>query len=546
MIKVLLHYRQAVVLLVSLVGAAIVAADTSGDERKVIKAIYVPLADHYAGIIAYEKYRDEMKFADYRIEQMKSWALLRAYFMSMEVDMAYIICPQAMDMFAEKPDFRWVSLMHRDGNALAINELLNAHVHLPPKRSERKPDAKIAQAFTAARIRADRPVECAVPSLHATHTVVLYKYLRDHGITLGLDVGADKDVVAIATPPPKSPAFIKRRNSRSLPAAFEESLPWADVVETREFGRVAWYSKDVIPWPNGHVECIAIATDECIETKAEALREVIYYIHKAGIDIEESRRKGGQAMVTISDMIRKHIPEHNREAIIQSLRPDLNVINYRHLNLDPAGLKQIMDLAVEGGILEQPIDIGMFADTSFATEITDVEMGNFSLEVTGDADRISDRMQIVLAQRINAIRGWATAPTVVASVKAQNAEPMTLEEIKVIDREWVAGEREAFAESLQDNEVGRFLREEISSDTAAYTEAFLCDKRGAIVGEFRKTSDYWQGDEDKFEECISGSVYQGPLLLDRSSSSFSVQISVPVMDHDSVIGVLVVGLRNLR
>ncbi|MBW1861325.1 MAG: hypothetical protein JRJ02_02995 [Deltaproteobacteria bacterium] len=75
-------------------------------------------------------------------------------------------------------------------------------------------------------------------------------------------------------------------------------------------------------------------------------------------------------MVTITNMIRKHIPEHNEQAIIQSLRPDLNVINYRHLNVDKAGLKQIMDLAVEGGILREPIDIDAFADESFATKIT--------------------------------------------------------------------------------------------------------------------------------------------------------------------------------
>ena len=54
----------------------------------------------------------------------------------------------------------------------------------------------------------------------------------------------------------------------------------------------------------------------------------IYYLHQAGLDTEAALRKGGSDMVAISDMIRKHIPEHNQEAIIQSLRSDLNVINY--------------------------------------------------------------------------------------------------------------------------------------------------------------------------------------------------------------------------
>jgi len=340
------------------------------EERQTIKAIYIPLADHYAGIVAYEKYRDQMQKADYVIERMKSWPLLRAYFMSDEADLAYIICPMAMDMFNEKPDFRWVSLLHRDGNALAINDILNDDVKLSEERIKRKPDEKVANAFTKAKEQMGRPGECGVPSLLATHTVVLYKYLKDHGKRLNLGYGKDKDVVAIEVPPPKSPGFIKRQNSRGTPASFEQSLPWADVVETQGFGHVAWYSKDVMPWPNGHVECIIIATDECIKNKREALKEVIYYIHKSGMDIEAARRGSPSDMITITNMIRKHIPEHNQEAIIQSLRPDLNVINYKNMNVDKAGLKQIMDYAVEGGILKSPINIDIFADESFSTKIT--------------------------------------------------------------------------------------------------------------------------------------------------------------------------------
>jgi NitT/TauT family transport system substrate-binding protein len=358
-------------LILALAGLIVGITAVGAQGRQTIKAIYIPLADHYAGIVAYEKYRGEMKQADYRIERMKSWPLLRAYFMSGEVDMAYIICPMAMDMFVEEPNFRWISLLHRDGNALAINDLLNTHVKLPKERAKRKPDEKVAEAYKKAKKSMGRPSQCAVPSLLATHTVVLHKYLKDHGKTLGLGLGSDTDVVAIEVPPPKSPSFIKKQNSRGTPASFEQSLPWADVVETRGFGRVAWYSKDVMPWPNGHVECIIIATDESIRNKKEALKEVIHYIQRASLDIEKARLEGGAAMIAISDMIRSHIPEHNKEAIIQSLRPDLKVINYRHLNVDKAGLKQIMDYALDGGILRKPIDIDAFADTSFSTGISD-------------------------------------------------------------------------------------------------------------------------------------------------------------------------------
>ena len=367
---------HAVIALFLLLVLASGVGPSVANSKEPIKALYIPLADHYAGIVAYEKYRGEMKEADYTIERMKSWPLLRAYFMSGEVDMAYIICPMAMDMFKEDPKFRWVGLMHRDGNALAINDLLNADVRLPESRLMRKPDGKVAEAYSKAREKLGRPTECAVPSLLATHTVVLYKYLKDHGKSVDLGVGSKGDVLAVAVAPPKSPSFIKKKNSRGEPASFEQSLPWADVVETGGFGKVAWYSKDVIQWPHGHVECIAIATDDAIKNKKAALKEVIYYIHKAGRDIELARRKGGPAMVAIADMIRKHIPEHNEEAIIQSLSPDLDVINYLHMNVDKEGLKQIMDLAVEGGVLKDRIDIDAFADDRFSTTITEEDLRN--------------------------------------------------------------------------------------------------------------------------------------------------------------------------
>ncbi len=53
------------------------AQSAAGQEKKVLKAIYIPLADHYAGIVAYENYRDKMNHADYEIERMKSWARRR-------------------------------------------------------------------------------------------------------------------------------------------------------------------------------------------------------------------------------------------------------------------------------------------------------------------------------------------------------------------------------------------------------------------------------------------------------------------------------------
>jgi NitT/TauT family transport system substrate-binding protein len=338
--------------------------------KEKIEALYIPLADHYPAIIAYEKYRDEMKEADFIISQKKSWPSLRGQFEAEMVDMAFIISPMAMDMFAAKPDFRWISLIHRDGNALAVNEHMEHYLSLAPERKNRKPTAEVAEAFSKAKQALGEPSLTAVPSLLATHTVILYKFLKDHGKTLGLQIGAETDVIAVPVAPPSSPNFLGVQDQQKRPASFEQSLPWADIVETEGHGKVAWYSKDVLPWPNGHVECIVIARDTSINNKAAALKEVIYYLHKAGQDIHQAQLGGEAELAKIATLIRKHIPAHSEQAIIQSLNQDLGVIDYTHLNIDKDGLKQIMDLAVEGGILKGVIDIDAFADAQFGTDIT--------------------------------------------------------------------------------------------------------------------------------------------------------------------------------
>ncbi|OUS09455.1 nitrate ABC transporter substrate-binding protein [Gammaproteobacteria bacterium 53_120_T64] len=335
------------------------------EQRQTIKALYIPLADHYAAIVAYERYREQMQFADFQIEQMGNWDLLRAYFQSGEADMAYVMTPLALAMYQQQADFRWIGLMHRDGNALAINDLIKQQVELPVLRQERKPSADLAEVFKRLHVERKEPTVVGVPHLFSTHTVVLYRYLQEHGAVMGLNLNDSVDVLPVAVPPPQAPAFIKGKSNRAQPAAFEQSLPWADVVETGGFGHVAWYSKDVMPWPDGHVECIALATDRAIADKFAALQEVMSYIQRAGRDIERARDSGGETMQAIVDIITQHIPAHNQQAIEASLDANLRVINYQKLNIDKAGLQQIMGYAIDAGLLAREVDIDAFADTRF-------------------------------------------------------------------------------------------------------------------------------------------------------------------------------------
>jgi len=333
--------------------------------KQPIHALYVPLANHYAALVAYERYRSEMVHADFTVEKMDNWDLLRALFQSGEVDMAFIMSPLAMDMYREKPHFRWIGLMHRDGNALTINDKFNQSVNVAPLRKHRKPTNTVAEVLKKQYELTKKSTQIGVPHVLSTHSVALYSYLKKHGVSMSIFPHKAAGVLAISVAPSKAPAFIKAKSNRAEISAFEQSLPWADVVETQKLGYIAWYSKDVIPWPAGHVGCVALATDSAISRKYEATQEVMRYIRQAGNDIEKAREAGGKELEKIVTIVRKHIPQHNRSAIIASLDPKLRVINYQQLNIDKPGLKRIMDIAVEGNIIIEPINIDEFADTRF-------------------------------------------------------------------------------------------------------------------------------------------------------------------------------------
>ncbi|MBV1869978.1 MAG: ABC transporter substrate-binding protein [Gammaproteobacteria bacterium] len=198
--------------------------------------------------------------------------------------MAFVISPLAMSMYTEKPDFRWKGLMHRDGNALAINDSIYERSYLPPEREDRKPDDRVAKVLGRIHSQTGKSTVIGVPHLFSTHKVVLYRYLKESNLILSLKFGIHAQVLAIPLPPLKPPAFINAKSNRAQPAAFEQSLPWADVLETGSLGHLAWHSKGVMPWKHGHVECMALAKDESIRHKRAA---VGIRILKTNVDIDE-------------------------------------------------------------------------------------------------------------------------------------------------------------------------------------------------------------------------------------------------------------------
>ncbi len=154
-------------------------------------------------------------------------------------------------------------------------------------------------------------------------------------------------------------------------------------------------------------------------------------------------------------------------------------------------------------------------------------------------------LEDLLRVKIRTVQHMALNPLLIRAVRQQNASDLTPEEIARRDKAWRATkELTPFKLSLQTSAAGRFLRAQVQRSTS-FNEAFLTDNQGANVAAFPATSDYWQGDEDKWSDSFnggSGRIFLGALELDESTNAVAAQVSAPVLDRGKTIGVLVVGV----
>ena len=129
--------------------------------------------------------------------------------------------------------------------------------------------------------------------------------------------------------------------------------------------------------------------------------------------------------------------------------------------------------------------------------------------------------------------------------RMENSKGKTLEDINALDAKWKGHAGIAdYMQTIMDSQCGKHLRE-IQNQEDYYAEIFVMDNQGANVAMTDKTSDYWQGDEAKFQKSFnngSGAIFVDEVEFDDSAQAYLVQVSVPVKDGDSVVGAITFGI----
>lgn len=149
------------------------------------------------------------------------------------------------------------------------------------------------------------------------------------------------------------------------------------------------------------------------------------------------------------------------------------------------------------------------------------------------------------------IAAWVTDPVLLDAIRAQNAVTGGWDQamIDTTDQQWqaeVGQSGSALIASVLQNPAADFLRARVAASDGRITEAFVTDGKGLNVAASDATSDYWQGDEAKFQKVFPDPEghFISEVEFDESTQRYQAQISLTIADPATgeALGTITIGV----
>jgi len=201
------------------------------------------------------------------------------------------------------------------------------------------------------------------------------------------------------------------------------------------------------------------------------------------------------------------------------------------------------------------VPLGVYFNEQFLNRNPDFLI-NFNQRINGCATArfaVSDyERQLIKEQLIRKIERWKRLPKLEALLKASDikSRSLTKQEIDERDKKWTQAFMHndfSYSIKLMDQEMSAQLREIKKQSQEMITEIIVTDVRGLNVAVSDMTSDYWQGDEEKFTEAFAkpaNTMHFGEINYDESTKRFQLHLSVPLYSEEKFepLGVMVFGV----
>lgn len=149
--------------------------------------------------------------------------------------------------------------------------------------------------------------------------------------------------------------------------------------------------------------------------------------------------------------------------------------------------------------------------------------------------------QVIDSAMLDRMRAWIANPIIAVTLRAQNKRHsgFTQAQIDELDKAWrkeAAAQEQPLISATLTSPLSIFLLRVQAVSQGAYAEIFVMDNRGLNAGQSVVTTDYWQGDEDKFQKTFG--VGPDAVFIDKpefheATKSWRAQVNMTVVDPNT-------------
>ncbi|MCE9592705.1 MAG: ABC transporter substrate-binding protein [Planctomycetes bacterium] len=285
-------------------------------------------------------------------QRFGDFASMKEALIARKIDATFMIAPLAMKLAADGVPVKIVYLGHRDGSALVVAT-----------------DSEI-KTFTDLKGK-----KVAIPSRFSNQNLLMRRMMKQNGM-------APDDIQLIETPPPDHPGALAAK----AVDAYIVGEPHCAKAEIAGYGRVLYFMKDL--WPN-FISCVLVVRQEVINDRPQLVQELVNGIAASGKWLDEDKNDGAahrkQAAVVVGKMFYNQDP-----ALLEFvLTKPLDRVSYTALKPPKDTFEEIMNLAVETGVIPKHMEFEEYCDVSFAPDLVTVKMPFQDLPMPTEAELAS-------------------------------------------------------------------------------------------------------------------------------------------------------------
>ena len=140
---------------------------------------------------------------------------------------------------------------------------------------------------------------------------------------------------------------------------------------------------------------------------------------------------------------------------------------------------------------------------------------------------------------VEELRRWLEVPVVRLTVESRNARSSELgqSEIDKLDKQWRAETKntdQPLITAVLAHPLSSYLTRIQAGSAGLYTEVFVMDAKGLNAGQSAITSDYWQGDEAKFQKTFlvgADAVFVDEPEFQEKTKTWRRQVNLTLTDE---------------